>query len=129
MGGHQSSALTGTSRRGLDFVERAVSALSCPRISFTTHVFLGFHLFSTFVAVESALFGASQQPNFFLNPQVFRGWGLILAADGLCEWLAIFEGSDPSPSPWAPCVVPNYSWIPFNKRQAGRQAGKQAPPP
>lgn len=91
--------------------------------------FFGFHLFSTFVAVESALFGASQQPNFFLNPQVFRGWGLILAADGLCEWLAIFEGSDPSPSPWAPCVVPNYSWIPFNKRQAGRQAGKQAPPP
>lgn len=33
------------------------------------------------------------------------------------------------PTPLAPCVVPNYSWIPFNKRQAGRQASKQAPPP
>lgn len=54
--------------------------------------------------------------------------GLIPAADGLCEWLAIFEGSDPSP-PSAPCVVPNYSWIPFNKRQAGKQAPPPEPPP
>lgn len=59
----------------------------------------------------------------------FKPPGFSAGADPCSRWtvwmVSHLWGLWPLP-PLAPCVVPNYSWIPFNKRQAGRQAGKQA---
>lgn len=59
---------------------------------------------------------------FLLNPQAFSA-----GADPRSRWtvwmVSHLWGLWPLP-PLAPCVVPNYSWIPFNKRQAGRQASR-----
>ena len=59
---------------------------------------------------------------FLLNPQAFSA-----GADPRSRWtvwmVSHLWGLWPLP-PSAPCVVPNYSWIPFNKRQAGRQASR-----